>query len=82
MTGGLTPPAVSGDKLIGNVIEVIANELRLRTDSQNIVADPLDQRGFPAGRHGAKRIPCMTGDKAELGGPNPKLSFDVGVSLT
>jgi hypothetical protein len=42
MIGGLTPRPVLSDELIGNVIEVIADELRLRADSQNIVADPLD----------------------------------------
>jgi hypothetical protein len=78
----LAPSALSGDQLIGNVIQVIADDLRLRANSQNVVADALDQRCFPTGRDGAKRIPCMTGDKAEPGGINPKLSFDVGVSLT
>jgi hypothetical protein len=48
---------VSGDKLVGNVIQVIANDLRLRANSQNIVAGALDQRGFPAGRDGAERVP-------------------------
>jgi hypothetical protein len=62
---------VSGDKLIGNIIQVIADDLRLRADSQNIVADPLDQGGFPSVRDGAERIPCVTGDKTELGGPTP-----------
>jgi hypothetical protein len=40
---------VSGDELIGHVIQVIADDLRLRADSQDIVADPLDQRCSPAG---------------------------------
>ena len=72
---------VSGDELIGDVIQVIADDLRLRAHPQNIVADPLDQRCFPAGRHGTERVPCMAGDKTELGGLNPKLPLDVGVSL-
>jgi hypothetical protein len=76
-----SPCPVSVDKLIGGVIQVIADDLRLRAYSQNIVADP-DQRCFPAGSHGAEPIPCMTGDKAESGGFNPKLPLDVGVSLT
>ena len=79
---GLGPRPVSGDELIGNIVEVIADDLRLRADSQNVVADPPDHRRFPTGCDGAKRVPCMTGDKAEPGGANPKLSFDVGVSLT
>jgi hypothetical protein len=82
IAGGSAPRPVAGDELIGNIIKVIADDLRLGTYSQNIIANPLDQRGFPTGRHGAKRVPCMTGDKAELGGSNPKLSFDVGVGLT
>jgi hypothetical protein len=33
---------VSRDELIGNVVQVIADDLRLRTDPQNIVAGTLD----------------------------------------
>jgi hypothetical protein len=72
---------VSRDELTGNVVQVITDDLRLRPDSQDIVSGPLDQRCFPAGRHGAERVPCMARDKAELRGPDPKLSLDVGVSL-
>jgi hypothetical protein len=62
---------VSGDQLINNIIQVIADDLRLRADSQNIVADPLDQRGCPTGSDGAERVPGMAGDETELGGTNP-----------
>src|SRR5262245_39851833 len=72
---------VSADKLIGDVIQIIANDLRLRADSQDVIADPLDQRCFPAGRYGAERVPCMASDKAELRGANPQLLLDVGVNL-
>jgi len=72
---------VAGDELIGNVIQVIADDLRLGADSQNIVAGSLDQRCFPAGRYRAKRVPCMARDKAELRGLNSKLPPDIGVSL-
>ena len=75
------PSHVSRDELIGNVIQVIADDLRLRANPQNVVADPLDQRCFPAGRHGAKRVPCMARDKTELRGFHPKLPLDVSVSL-
>ena len=71
----------AGDQLIGDVIEVIADDLRLGADSQNIVADPLDQCCFPAGRYGAKCVPCVARDKTELGRSNPKLLLDVGGSL-
>jgi hypothetical protein len=33
---------VSGDELIGNIVEVVADSLRLRTYSQNIVPNTLD----------------------------------------
>jgi len=73
---------VPSDELIGDVTQVIADDLRLRAHSQNIVAEPLDQCCFPAGCHSAKRVPCVAGDQTELGGFNPKLPFDIGVSLT
>ena len=72
---------MSGDKLIGNVIQIIADDLRSRTDSQNIVSNALDQRRFPTGCDGAKRVSCMAGDKTELGGLNSKLLLDISVSL-
>ena len=72
---------MSGDKLIGNVVQVIAHNLRLRTDSQNIIADTLDQRRLPARSDGAERVPCVASDKTKLGGLNRKLSLDVSISL-
>ena len=69
------------DKVIGHIIQVIADDLRLRPNSQNIVSDPLDQRRFPAGRHGAERVPRMARDKAELRGPNAQLPLYIGVGL-
>jgi hypothetical protein len=44
---------VSGDELIGDVVQVIADNLWLRADCQNVIAYPLDQRGFPASGHSA-----------------------------
>jgi hypothetical protein len=38
------PVLVSGDELIGNDGEIVADNLRLRTDSQTIVADAFDWR--------------------------------------
>ena len=43
----IAPSLVSSDELIGNVIQVIAEDLRLRADSQNIVTDPLNQPNVP-----------------------------------
>ena len=62
---------VPGDKLIGNVVQVIAHELRLRTDSQNIVADALDQRGLPARCDGAEGVPCVQAMRQSWEGATP-----------
>jgi hypothetical protein len=67
--------------LIGNVVEVIAYDLRLRADPQNIIADTPDQRSPPARRDRAEGVPCVAGDKTELGRPNSKLFPDISVSL-
>jgi pimeloyl-ACP methyl ester carboxylesterase len=75
------PYLVPGDEPVGDIVEVVADDLRLRTDSQNIVAGTLDQRCLPARRDGAQGIPCVTSDKAELRGLDRKLFLDVGVSL-
>jgi hypothetical protein len=54
---------VSGDELISDVVEVAANNLRLRADRQNVIAYPFDQRGFPASGHSAE-FPGVAGDHA------------------
>jgi hypothetical protein len=64
--GALSRPLVSGDELIGDVVEVGADNLGLRTDSQHIVADTFDQCGLPAGRDGAKSVPGVASDQTEL----------------
>jgi hypothetical protein len=38
----LGPPLVSSDELIDNVVQVIADDLRLWSNSQNIVPDTPD----------------------------------------
>src|SRR5258708_29369222 len=68
MTGWLGPSLVSRDKLIGNFGQVVADDLRLRADAENVVAGTLDQRRLPARGDGAERVPCVAGDEAELGG--------------
>jgi hypothetical protein len=40
--GALGRSLVSGDELIGDVVEVVADNLRLRTDAKHIVADAFD----------------------------------------
>jgi hypothetical protein len=61
---------VPGDELIGNVIKIIAHDLWLRANPQDIVTGPLDERCFPAGRHGTKRVPCMARDQTQPRGLN------------
>jgi hypothetical protein len=73
---------VAGDELLGDVIEIVADDPRLRTDAQYIVADPPDQRRVPAGGHGAECVPRMACDKTKLRGCHSKLFLDVGVGLT
>ena len=77
----LPPSGMSRDELIGNVIQISADDLRLRANPQNVVADPLDQRCFPARRYGAKRVPGMARDKTELRGFHAELPLDISVSL-
>ena len=72
---------MSGDELIGNVVEVIAHDLRLRADPKNIVADTPDQRSPPARRDSAESVPCVAGNKKELVRFNSKLFLDISVSL-
>src|SRR6516162_63681 len=64
----LGPPRVSGDELIGNVVQVIAYYLRLRTDPKKVVAGTFDQRSSPARRNSAEGVPGMAGNKKELRG--------------
>ena len=54
---------MTGDQLIGDIVQVIAHDLRLRAYFQDIIADALDQCGFPTGRHRAERVPGMAGDQ-------------------
>jgi hypothetical protein len=43
-------------QLIGNIVQVCTDDLRLRADAQDIVARPLDQGSLPARSDGAKGI--------------------------
>ena len=52
---------MSGDKLVGDVLEVGADNMGLRTDPKNVVADALNLRRFPARRDGAERVPSVAG---------------------
>src|SRR5262249_17526484 len=77
----LGPRFVPGDEPVSDVVEVVADSLWLRTNSQDIVADTLDQRRLPARRDGAESVPGVAGDKTKLGGRNSKLLLDISVSL-
>ena len=79
--GKLGSPFMSGDELIGDIIEVVADNLWLRADSQEIIAGALDQCRVPARRDGAESVPCVAGDKTELGGLSTKLFLDITISL-
>ena len=57
---------MSGDKLICDIVEVVADDLRLRANSKQIITNTLDQRPFPACRDGTQRVPGMASDKTEL----------------
>jgi hypothetical protein len=39
--------------LISDIVQVRTDDMRLRADSQDVVAHPLDQGGLPAHSHGA-----------------------------
>ena len=41
-TGALGRASMPGDQLVGHVVEIIADNMRLRADAQDIVAYPLD----------------------------------------
>jgi hypothetical protein len=57
---------VPSNKLVRDIVEVVADDLRLGAHSQQIIANTLDQRSLPACRNGAQRVPSMAGDKTEL----------------
>jgi hypothetical protein len=58
---------MSGKELIGDIIEVVADNLRLRTYAQEVITNALDQRCLPTSGYGAERVPCVASDKTELG---------------
>ena len=67
--------------MIGDVVQVIAYDVRLWANPQNVVSGTFDQSGLPAGRDGAESVPCVAGYKTKLGRLNAKLSRNVSVSL-
>ena len=62
------------DELIGDVVQVIAYDVRLWANPQNVVSGTFDQSGLPAGRDGAENVPCVAGYKTELGRLNSELA--------
>ena len=69
------------DQLIGDGVQVCADDLRLRADSQDVVAHPLDQGGLPARSDGAEGVPCVASDKTHLRRLNPEFPPNIGVGL-
>ena len=53
------------DELVGDRIEVLPDVVRLRADVERGVALAKDQRGLPAGRAGADRVPDVARDQAD-----------------
>ena len=70
-----------GNELIGDVVEIVADDHRLRADTQDIIAHPLDQSRLPSGRHGAESVPSMARDQTELRGLGSEFFLDVVVGL-
>jgi hypothetical protein len=62
---------VPGNESIGDIVEVVADDLRLRAYSQDVVSDTLDQCRLPAGRDRADGVPCVAGDKQNRDGSAP-----------
>jgi hypothetical protein len=56
---------VPGNELIGNVIEVLPDDVWLRTNRQHIVPGAPDKRAFPTSRDCAERVPGVAGDQAK-----------------
>jgi hypothetical protein len=81
MTGELGRSLVPDNELIGDIVEVVADDLRLRAYSQDIIPDALDQRCLPARRNGAKGVPRVAGDQTEPRRFGPQLFLDIAVSL-
>jgi hypothetical protein len=63
VTGELRSLLVPRNELIGNIVEVVADNLRLRSYFQNIVPNTFDQRCLPARGYGAEGVPCVAGDE-------------------
>lgn len=69
------------DQLIGYLIQVSADEVWLRTDSEKVVTDSLDQCGLPAGSDSAKGIPGMASNKAKPRRRYSELLLSISVSV-
>ncbi len=57
---------VAGDQLGGDLVEVSAGNLRLRSDIQERVARPQDKRGLPTRGDRTQSVPDVAGDQADL----------------
>ena len=55
---------MSGKELIGDIIEVVADNFAA---ADLVFTNALDQRCLPTCGYGAERVPCVAGDKTELG---------------
>ena len=57
---------VAGDQFVGDLPEVHAGHLRLRSDVEERIARPQDKRGLPTRRDGTQRVPGVAGDQADF----------------
>src|ERR1700750_3141860 len=78
---GIGSLLVLRDQLIGDVIQVIADDLWLRADSQDVVAHPLDQGSLPPRSDGAKGVPCVASDKTKLRRVDPEFPLNISIGL-
>ena len=79
--GSTVSSLVPDDELVGHIIQVIADDLRLRTNIQQVVTDALDQRRLPTGGHCTKRVPGMAGNQAKLRWVDAEFPSDVSIRL-
>ena len=73
--------AVPCDELIGDVGEIVTDDVRLGTDPQHVIPAAPDKGGFPTGGDRAQRVPGMAGDQAKLRGLGLQFSLDIRIGF-
>jgi hypothetical protein len=57
---------VPGDEFIGDVVEIVADNVRLRPEPQHIIPNAPNESGFPPCRDCAQSVPGMGSDQAKF----------------